>query len=191
MMPSMGCFSFFPFGGFDLTHDGLTGRFDERFAGFFKNGTTPKHVLERCRTWIGDLATYYKKLDSKLDDPKIDEVFRLLSQSGDIILKNRLYRCAGTNTHQTELGRTVVTGLFDPTIAHNAPTTISGLAVQSGTAGKTAAWWNESDYKIIDANHALITPNQLKKFSQQQAQQIMYFSWTVNAGRVFRRANIQ
>lgn len=190
-MPSMGCFSFFPFGGFDLTHDGLAGRFNERFAGFFKNGTTPKHVLERCRTWIGDLATYYKKLDSKLDDPKIDEVFRLLSQSGDIILKNRLYRCAGTNTYQTELGRTVVTGLFDPTITHNAPTTISGLAVQSGTAGKTAAWWNESDYKIIDANHALITPNQLKKFSQQQAQQIMYFSWPVNAGRVFRRANIQ
>lgn len=138
-MPSMDYFSFFPFGGFDLTHDGLTGRFDERFAGFFKNGTTPKHVLERCRTWIGDLATYYKKLDSKLDDPKIDEVLRLLSQSGDIILKNRLYRCTGTNTHQTELGRTVVTGLFDPTIAHNAPTTISGLAVQSGTAGKTAA----------------------------------------------------
>ena len=137
----------------------------------------------------GDLL--YKKLDSKLDDPKIDEVFRLLSQSGDIILKNRLYRCTGTNTHQTELGRTVVTGLFDPTTAHNAPTTISGLAVQSGTAGKTAAWWNESDYKIIDANHALITPNQLKKFSQQQAQQIMYFSWHVNAGRVFRRANIQ
>lgn len=91
----MDYFSFFPFGGFDLTHDGLAGRFDERFAGFFKNGTTPKHVLERCRTWIGDLATYYKKLDSKLDDPKIDEVLRLLSQSGDIILKKQtvpLYR---------------------------------------------------------------------------------------------------
>ena len=65
MMPSMDYFSFFPFGGFDLTHDGLAGRFDERFAGFFKNGTTPKHVLERCRTWIGDLTTYYKKLDTK------------------------------------------------------------------------------------------------------------------------------